>query len=145
MAFSPFDDPSSDEVIADINVTPLVDVMLVLLIIFMITTPMLHQGVDVQLPEMTSAETLPLPEEDPVVLTVTRDQVVFVRDEPVHIDRLVERLLPELETRGSRTVFMKADRTVPFGEVTTVLDVLNQAGVTNVALVVEPARSRSEE
>jgi biopolymer transport protein TolR len=141
MAFNPLDDPTEDqEVMADINVTPLVDVMLVLLIIFMIATPMLHQGVEVNLPEMERAETLPLREQDPVVLTVTKEDVVFIQDDPVHVSRLVDRLLPMLEARGDKTVFLKGDREVAYGSVLRVIDLLEQADIARVALVTEPAR-----
>ena len=69
--------------LADINVTPLVDVMLVLLIIFMITAPMLHQGIDVALPQ-AEAESIPLDDEDPMVLSISKDKLVYIKDTPVH-------------------------------------------------------------
>jgi len=125
-----------DDVLADINVTPLVDVMLVLLIIFMITAPMLHQGVEVALPQ-AEAEALPLRVEDPLVLSVNRDGLVYIRDTPVHPSQIAERLLPMLEARGDDTVFLKGDRNVEYGRVIEVLDVLHQAGVTRIGMVTE--------
>ena len=125
-----------EEILADINVTPLVDVMLVLLIIFMITAPMLHQGVEVALPR-ADAETLPLRVEDPLVLTVNRDGLVYVEDTPVHPSQIAERLLPILERRGDDTVFLKGDRDVAYGRVIEVLDLLHQAGVTRIGMVTE--------
>ena len=125
-----------EEILADINVTPLVDVMLVLLIIFMITAPMLHQGVEVALPR-ADAETLPLRVEDPLVLTVNRDGLVYVEDTPVHPSQIAERLLPILESRGDDTVFLKGDRDVAYGRVIEVLDLLHQAGVTRIGMITE--------
>jgi biopolymer transport protein TolR len=125
-----------EEILADINVTPLVDVMLVLLIIFMITAPMLHQGVEVALPR-ADAETLPLRVEDPLVLTVNRDGLVYVEDTPVHPSQIAERLLPILERRGDDTVFLKGDRDVAYGRVIEVLDLLHQAGVTRIGMITE--------
>jgi len=125
-----------EEVLADINVTPLVDVMLVLLIIFMITAPMLHQGVEVALPQ-ADAKTLPLRVEDPLVLTVNRDGLVYVEDTPVHPSQIAERLLPILERRGDDTVFLKGDRDVAYGRVIEVLDLLHQAGVTRIGMITE--------
>jgi biopolymer transport protein TolR len=110
--------------------------MLVLLIIFMITAPMLHQGVEVALPR-ADAETLPLRVEDPLVLTVNRDGLVYVEDTPVHPSQIAERLLPILERRGDDTVFLKGDRDVAYGRVIEVLDLLHQAGVTRIGMITE--------
>jgi len=133
---SPGPDHHDEEALADINVTPLVDVMLVLLIIFMITAPMLHQGVEVTLPQ-AQAETLPLRVEDPLILSVNRDGLVYIQDTPVHPSQLAERLLPILEARGDDTVFLKGDKDVAYGRVIEVLDILHQAGVTRIGMVTE--------
>lgn len=125
-----------DQVLADINVTPLVDVMLVLLIIFMITAPMLHQGVEVALPR-ARAEALQVRTEDPLVLSVDREGLVWIEDTPVHPTQLAERLVPMLEARGDDTVFLKGDRTVEYGRVIEVLDLLHQAGVTRIGMITE--------
>ncbi len=132
------DTEGEDAVLADINVTPLVDVMLVLLIIFMIATPMLHQGVDVTLPEMDSPASLAIRDEDPMILTVARDDIVYIRDEPVATALLVERLLPMLELRDYEAVFVKGDRDVVYGRIIEVLDVLERADIHRVSLVVQP-------
>ena len=92
MAFQVGFGSEEEDVMTDINVTPLVDVMLVLLIIFMVTAPMLHEGVEVALPE-TDAPNLPQRVDDPIVLTMNRNKVVFIRDTPVHPSQLVERLV----------------------------------------------------
>lgn len=139
MAFgvgSPGTDQHDEGVLADINVTPLVDVMLVLLIIFMVTAPMLHQGVEVALPR-ADAENLPLRVDDPLILSVNRDGLVYVEDTPVHPSQIAERLRPILEARGDDTVFLKGDRSVEYGRVVEVLDLLHQAGITRVGMVTE--------
>lgn len=139
------EDHEGDDVLADINVTPLVDVMLVLLIIFMITAPMLHQGVEVALPR-AQAETLPLRVDDPLVLSVNRDGLVYIQDTPVHPTRIAERLLPMLEAREDDTVFLKGDRNVEYGRVVEVLDLLHQAGVTRIGMITErPDERRGNE
>ena len=132
------DTDSDDSVLADINVTPLVDVMLVLLIIFMIATPMLHQGVEVTLPEMESPASLAIRDEDPLILTIAGNDLVYIRDEPVATALLVERLLPMLELRDYEAVFVKGDEEVPYGRIIDVLDVLERADIHRVSLVVQP-------
>ena len=133
---SGFEDDRDEAVLADINVTPLVDVMLVLLIIFMVTAPMLHQGIEVALPR-ADAKPLPLRIEDPLVLSVNRDGLVYVQDEPIHPSQLMDRLAPLIEARGDDTVFLKGDRDLPYGQVIEVLDVLNKGGVTNIGMVTQ--------
>jgi biopolymer transport protein TolR len=125
-----------DGVMSDINVTPLVDVMLVLLIIFMIAAPMLHQGIEVNLPR-SSARNLPIRSEDPVVLSITTAGIVYLQETPIHPSQLVERLQPVLAARGDDSVFLKGDRDVPYGQVIDVLDVLYRGGITNVGMVTE--------
>lgn len=132
------DTDSDDSVLADINVTPLVDVMLVLLIIFMIATPMLHQGVEVTLPEMESPASLAIRDEDPMILTVARNDLVYIKDEPVASALLVDRLLPLLDLRDYEAVFVKGDAEVPYGRIIHVLDVLERANIHRVSLVVQP-------
>ncbi len=127
--------------LAEINVTPLVDVMLVLLIIFMIAAPMLHPGIEVQLPEAES-KPLPLRVENPLVLTVHENGLVYVQSEAIHPTQLVERLLPMLEARGDDSLFLKADQRLPYGNVMEVLDLLNQGGIEQVGLVTEPKGTR---
>jgi TolR protein len=136
MAFSILPAGDEDPLLAEINVTPLVDVMLVLLIIFMIAAPMLHQGIEVSLPE-AEAEILPLRVEDPLVLSVNRQGLVFVRDTPIHPSQLVDRLSPILAAKGDQSVFLKGDRELPYGKIIEVLDLLHQGGITQVGLVTE--------
>jgi biopolymer transport protein TolR len=134
MAFHLRDD--QDDVMGDINVTPLVDVMLVLLIIFMVATPMLHQGIQVALPR-AEARNLPLKVQDPIVLSINRDGQVFLRDARVQLPELADRIKERLAGRPDDTVFLKGDRGVPYGRVIEVLDRLHRSGIVHVGMVTE--------
>lgn len=135
-------DSDDEQSMADINVTPLVDVMLVLLIVFMIAAPMLHQGIEVALPQAEAAS-LPQRVQDPLIVSINRDGLVFLQNQPVHESQLVERLTTLLAARGDDSVYLKGDREVAYGEVMRVLDLLNQGGIVNVGMVTErPRRSR---
>jgi len=122
--------------LAEINVTPLVDVMLVLLIIFIITAPMLVQGLKVNLPKQ-DAPGLTSKSEEPVILTLTSDQIILLGDEPVHIKLLPDRLGATL-AGSPRPVYLKADESLPYGFVIRVLAVLDQVGVEEVGMVTHP-------
>ena len=126
---------------SEINVTPLVDVMLVLLIIFMIAAPMLTTGVDVELPK-ADAPRMDIDEEVPLV-TVQRDQRIFLFDEEVSLDVLKERLLHDERVRGANEVFVQADEQVPYGAVAQVLALIRQAGIGRMGLVTDPVTRKS--
>jgi biopolymer transport protein TolR len=121
---------------AEINVTPLVDVMLVLLIIFIITAPMLVQGLKVNLPKQ-DAPALTSKSDEPIILTLTSDQIILLGDEPVHLKLLPDRLGAML-AGTPRPVYLKADETLPYGFVIRVLAVLDQVGVEQVGMVTQP-------
>ncbi len=129
---------SSDDLgeLAEINVTPLVDVMLVLLIIFIITAPMLVQGVKVNLPKQT-APALTSKHQEPLVLTLTSDRLIYLGDQPVHLKLLAERLGAALGGTP-RPVYLKADAQLPYGFVVKVLAVLDRVGVEQVGMVTRP-------
>jgi len=122
--------------LAEINVTPLVDVMLVLLIIFIITAPMLVQGLKVNLPKQ-DAPGLTSKSEEPIILTLTSDQIILLGDEPVHIKLLPDQLGAKL-AGSPRPVYLKADESLPYGFVIRVLAVLDQVGVEQVGMVTHP-------
>lgn len=126
-------------VLSDINVTPLVDVMLVLLVVFMITAPMLHQGVEVALPR-AEAENLEADVEDPLILSVNRDGLVYLKEDPIHDSQLVERLLPIVESRSDKSVFLKGDKDVPYGRIVEILDLLRQGGIERIGMITEQKR-----
>jgi len=116
--------------------------MLVLLIIFMITAPMLHQGIEVALPK-TDAPNLPTKVEDPLILSINREGLVYIKEQPVHPTRLVQVLTPMLRGRNDETVFLKGDRDVPYGKVIEVLDLLHKGGIEKVGMVTDrPDRER---
>jgi biopolymer transport protein TolR len=127
--------------LADINVTPLVDVMLVLLIIFMVTAPMLHQGVSVSLPK-TETTNLPSSVEDPIILSITSDGRYYINETPVARGLLRDRLNAFLRTRKDRTVFLKADRSLSVGTVVETLDVLNRMGIENLGFITDTSGSK---
>lgn len=131
-----FGESPDERVLADINVTPLVDVMLVLLIIFMITAPMLHQGIEVVLPE-ADAGVIPQIADDPLILSINRDGVIFLQDEPVNTSQLLERLTPQLASRQGQAVYIKGDRELPYGKVIEVLDILQGGGITQINMVTD--------
>ncbi|HET7453883.1 MAG TPA: protein TolR [Thermoanaerobaculia bacterium] len=136
MAFSagPKGDPFDH--LADINVTPLVDVMLVLLIIFMVTAPMLHQGVAVALPK-AQASNLPKGAEDPVILSITKSGLYYINETPVAGGLLKDRLQAYMRTRADKTIYLKADRSLPYGTVVETMDLLNRMGIENLGMLTE--------
>jgi len=122
--------------LADINVTPLVDVMLVLLIIFMVTAPMLHQGVAVALPK-TATTNLPATMEDPVLLSITKDGLYYINETPVARGLLRDRLERFLRGKKDRFVLLKADRGLSYGTVVETLDLLNRMGIEGLGMVTD--------
>ena len=127
---------SPDEVKGDINVTPLVDVCLVLLIIFMVVTPMLQPGVDVLLPEGPHAEKKPGDQED-LVISIKQDGTVFVGQNWIPDKNLVEYLTAERQKNPARNVMLKADKRINFGKVRMVMQAANDAQFTGVAILTE--------
>ena len=121
--------------LAEINVTPLVDVMLVLLIISMVAAPMLQEGIPLELPKSESASPI---EDTDVVVSVDRDGRIRVNEQPVHPDLLGERMQALARSRPDETVFLRGDRLLPYGEVLLVMDRIRKAGVTRIALVTVP-------
>jgi len=121
---------------ADINVTPLVDVMLVLLVIFMVTAPLLHQGVEVQLPKSV-AQNLPKTPEDPLILSITKNGNYYLNETPIPKSQLKERLHLILSRRRDKAVYLKADRNLAYGVVVETMDTLNRLGVESLGMVTE--------
>jgi biopolymer transport protein TolR len=119
----------------EINVTPFVDVMLVLLIIFMVTAPLMQQGIDVNLPKTQSQG---LTSDEPLIVTVKSDGQVFVQRAPVAMNELEEKLGAILASRGNREVFLRADEKVAYGTVARVLAALRRAEPTRIGMVTEP-------
>ena len=128
---------------AEINVTPLVDVMLVLLIIFMITAPMLTQGLEVSLPE-AEGKSFELASADPAKITVTASGAVYVDGSPAGSDDLELTLAPVLRAKGIKRALLEADAGVPYGRVVAVLDVMNKSGVQHLGMITRPAEGQSD-
>ncbi len=126
--------------VSDINVTPLVDVMLVLLIIFMITAPMMTQGVDVDLPETTSR---PLPQkEDPVIITLTKKGVIFMNRIKVDEALMRQQLLNIAKKNKNRSIFLKADKEVAYGKVVAIMADIKGIGFDKLGMITQPADER---
>ena len=132
----------SGSFMSDINVTPLVDVMLVLLIIFMVTAPMMMQGVDVSLPEAT-AEPLESEKEN-LIITIDKENKIFISDFEVTVDFLAEKLEKILEGRSDREVYLKADKNISYGTVVRVMAEIKGAGVEKLGMVTEPSEFEKE-
>jgi biopolymer transport protein TolR len=122
--------------LSEINVTPLVDVMLVLLIIFMVTAPMMQQGIDVDLPE-TSTQPLRVKDE-PLVLTVKKDGATFLGRKEIPAEELKDKLAAIFEGRDSKELFLRADQAAPYGAVVKALAAAREAGATQLGMVTEP-------
>jgi len=126
---------------AEINVIPLVDVVLVLLVIFMVTAPMLYRGMDITMPK--SATTTIKPEQR-VVLTVERDRRVFIDKDPVPLGLLQPRLEALHHKNPRVAVFLRADQAVPYGTVVQVMDSVKKAGIAKLGMVTDPLSPHEE-
>ncbi len=121
--------------LSDINVTPLVDVVLVLLIIFMVTAPVLQSGIEVQVPHTKTVKEIT---EERLVVTIDRQQRVFLNNDPVNIHQIGAQLHARIRDPEGQAVFVRADENVPFGAFATVMDAVKAAGITNVSIVTQP-------
>ena len=129
---------SNSPFMSDINVTPLVDVMLVLLIIFMVTAPMMMQGVSVSLPQTTSK---PLPaEKEHLIITIDSGQQIFINDYKIALEALQAKLKKIYEGRSDQKVYLRADKGVPYGVVVRVMSEVKDAGVEKLGMVTEPLK-----
>ena len=126
--------------LADINVTPLVDVVLVLLIIFMLTAPVLQSGIDVSVPKTKTVKEIT---EERMVISIDRQQRVFLGNDPININDIGPRLRQKLLDPTRQSIFLRADEEVPFGAFATVMDAVKSAGITNVSIVTQPFQEHS--
>jgi biopolymer transport protein ExbD/biopolymer transport protein TolR len=127
--------------LAEINITPLVDVVLVLLVIFMITAPVLQSGIEVAVPKTRTVREIT---EQRMVVTIDRDQKVFLGDQPVNVHELRQKLRRAGTDPSKQVIYLRADERVPFGAFATVMDAVKQAGITNISIVTQPLEAKAE-
>ena len=120
-------------VLSEINVTPFVDVMLVLLVIFMVTAPLLQQGVDVNLPKAKGKD---LPPEERISLVIKKDRTIYMNDTPITIPQMHQKL--EAISKLNPNIFLKADKDVPYGLVVEVMGEIKEAGIEKLGMITEP-------
>ncbi|MGI9404612.1 MAG: ExbD/TolR family protein [Hyphomicrobium sp.] len=131
------DDGGEYKPLAEINVTPFVDVMLVLLIVFMVTAPLMVQGVPVNLPKTSATKIAKV--RKPMVVTLAPDGNLYIRDEQIARNNLVSRLMAMRSDEGDSVVYVRADRSIPYGEVMEILGRLGETGYHRVSLLSQPA------
>lgn len=124
--------------LSDINVTPFVDVVLVLLIIFMLTAPVLQSGIEVSVPKTKTVKAI---SEERLVITITKNQEVYLGNDHVKLDELGVLLHKKIRDPQGQAVYVRADENVAFGAFATVMSTVKQAGITNVSIVTEPIRA----
>lgn len=124
--------------LAEINITPLVDVVLVLLVIFMITAPVLQSGIEVAVPKTRTVKEIT---EQRTVLTIDKDQQIFLGDTPVNIHDLATKL--QAGDPSKQIIYLRADERVPFGAFANVMDAVKQAGITNISIITQPVDTKS--
>ncbi len=130
-----FNNRRAGSALSEINITPFVDVVLVLLVIFLVTAPMLIRGIDVNVPRSESRNTEP---DERLVVSITKDRAVFLDEQRIELPRL-EKVLAGLKERNpSSTIYIKADQDVPYGVVIEVMDAAKKAGIDKLGMVTEP-------
>jgi biopolymer transport protein TolR len=125
--------------LSDINVTPLVDVVLVLLIIFMLTAPVLQSGIEVAVPKTRTVKEITEPR---LVISVDREQRVFLGSDPINVNEIPIKLKQKVQDPTQQSIYLRADENVPFGVFAAVMDAVKQSGITNVSIVTEPLQSK---
>ena len=131
-----------NKTISQINVTPMVDVMLVLLVIFMITAPLLTVGVPVNLPK-TKAKALP-EDQTPLAITIDEKENIFIQDTETDLENLVPRLVAISENKSDRKIFIRADKILSYGKVMQIMGMINSAGFNKIALITDFPKLKSE-
>jgi biopolymer transport protein ExbD/biopolymer transport protein TolR len=126
---------------ADINITPLVDVVLVLLIIFMVTAPVLQSGIEVAVPKTRTVKEIT---EERLVISIDKQQRVFLGNDSVNINEIGKKLRQKVRDPQHQSIFLRADEDVPFGAFATVMDAVKSSGITNVSIVTQPLESHGQ-
>src|SRR5579864_6324808 len=128
--------------LSEINVTPFVDVVLVLLIIFMVTAPVLQSGIEVSVPKTKTVKEIT---EERLVISVDKQQRVFLGNDPININEIATKLRQKVRDPQHQSIFIRADENVPFGAFATVMDAVKQSGITNVSIVTQPLQSHASQ
>lgn len=136
----PLNNNGRKQLVAEINVTPLVDVMLVLLIIFMVTAPMMTQGLDVDLPETTTKSLRQ--KEDPVIITVNKDGKISIGQTPVNARSFPQDIARIYQQDKNKQVFLKADKAVQYGIVVSIMADIKEAGFEKLGMITQPAEDK---
>jgi biopolymer transport protein ExbD/biopolymer transport protein TolR len=123
--------------LSDINVTPFVDVLLVLLVIFMLTAPILQSGIELDVPKTRTVKEI---SQERLVVSIDRGQRLFLGNDAINIHELGSQLKKRLSAGRNQSVFLRADQSVPYGTVATVVDTLRQAGIEQISMVTEPMK-----
>jgi biopolymer transport protein TolR len=126
--------------LAEINVVPMVDVVLVLLIIFMLTAPIIQSGIDINVPKTKTVKELT---QERILVSIDREQKLFLNDEPININELETRLKKKIKDPSLAMIYLRADEEVPFGTIAKVMDRAKIAGVENISVVTQPYDKRS--
>ena len=121
--------------LSDLNITPLVDVVLVLLIIFMVTAPVLQSGIELNVPKTRTVKEIT---EERLVVSINKQQRVFLGNDPVNINEIAARIKQKIRDPQHQAIFVRADEDVPFGAFATVMDAVKSSGITNVSIVTQP-------
>ena len=127
--------------LADINITPLVDVVLVLLIIFMVTAPVLQSGIDVNVPRTRTVKEIT---EERLVISIDKSQRVFLGNDPININQIGPTLKQRIRDPRHQAIYLRSDQDVPFGAFATVMDAIKSAGIANVSIVTQPIDSHGQ-
>src|SRR2546421_8152036 len=127
--------------LADINITPLVDVVLVLLIIFMVTAPVLQSGIEVSVPKTRTVKEIT---EERMVISINKQQRVFLGNDPININEIGTKLRQKVRDPQRQPIFVRADEDVPFGAFATVMDAVKQSGIVNVSIVTQPLNTHGK-
>ena len=126
--------------LSEINITPFVDVVLVLLVMFMVTAPILQSGIEVEVPKTKTVKEIT---EERLVITIDKDQRVFLGNDPININEISDRLHEKIRDPQGQSVFIRSDENVPFGAFATVMDAVKQTGITNVSIVTQPLNTNT--
>ena len=124
--------------LADINVTPLVDVVLVLLVIFMVTAPVLQSGIEVNVPHTRTVKEIT---EERLVISIDKSQKVYLGNDPININQIGAQLKKRIRDPQHQAIYLRSDEDVPFGAFATVMDAIKQSGISNVSIVTQPINS----